>query len=179
MTEGQVTLALSIGGSLLGVLIGFFLNFWNSNRIENKRRRQEALETHFNQEMAGRLTHIAHRSSLVTHTERNKELGFSLPNEHFYRFKIDEEFPLIGEGYEAFKIHFPKIAGRWEELYKHALKLYEDNQNNRLDSKELDAVSKELQELSRTATSKLEDIRRYQIGTVFKHNKKCPICRKF
>ena len=165
--------------TLAGVILGFILNLWRDRLQEKKKRRQEALEKHFNQEMAGGLTHIAYRNGLVAHPGRNKELGFSLPNEHSYKFKIDEEFPLIGEGYEAFKVHFPGISEKWEELHKRTLKLREDNQNGRLSSNELNEVSSALQQLSGTAKRKLEDIRKYQVGTVFKYEKRCPICRKF
>ncbi len=56
MSGEQVTLAMSIGGSLLGVALGFFLNLWNSSRIEKKHRDNENLQKHFDDTVNSTIT---------------------------------------------------------------------------------------------------------------------------
>jgi len=169
---------IAIIAVVVGALLGFFLNLWRDIQQEKKKRRQEALEVHFNQEMSGLLAHVGSRNGLTVRQDKHNELEFGLNHGPF--FTIDKEYYFKkGELHEAFKAHFPEIAEKWEELHKYAVKLRKDNQNGSLAQIELSVTSEELQRLSMTANNKLEDIQKYQIGTVFKYEKRCPICRKF
>ena len=91
-----------------------------------------------------------------------------------------KQLKLTDEETEAFQIHFPAIAEKWEELYNRALELQEKNKNQTLEAVELSDISSSFAELSKTARNTLERIRKYEkIGTKeFRINNKCPICRK-
>jgi hypothetical protein len=175
-----------IGGLIVAALIGIIRFVIRLIRKlvfpspEEKKRIQTLLQKHFNQEMNDALYYLSQRSGLIIDKNRiNDTLLFESEKTLPIPFKI--EFPLKDEKLEAFKIHFPEIAGKRDELYNRALKLREDNQNNRLNNDEFKEISSALKELSKTANSKLADIRNYhKIGKKeFHYEKRCPICKKF
>ncbi len=105
MTEEQVTLAISIGGSLLGVVIGFFLNLWNSNRIEKKHRDNENLRKHFDDIVNSAITQLNSISAGIRINE-----GLIDTRNHMTFSELDYE------QFECFKVHYLYLWNRWQEL---------------------------------------------------------------
>jgi hypothetical protein len=170
---------IAIISTLAGVVVAFFLNILREKQQEKRKRIQAALVNHFNQEMTVGLHHIGQCSGLKIMPERKNELVFDSEDVQFV--PINKSLTLKDEEKEAFKIHFPQIAGTWEELHKRALELWEENKNNALKDKEVEEVSSALKELSKTAKGTLKHINKNnRIGTKeFHYDKKCPICKKF
>lgn len=109
MTEEQVTLAISIGGTIsgvvLGTLLGFFLNLWNSKRIEKKREDRNNLEIHFNDLREGAVYPINEVTSHIY-----ADYGYILSN---YWESLKK---LNAEQFICFKAHYPILADKWLEL---------------------------------------------------------------
>jgi len=170
---------IALISTLSGVVIAFFLNLLRDKLQRKNKRIQAALENHFNSEMIKGLHHIGQRNGLVIFDRRNNELCFSLKDEE--PIPMTKNFPLNNEEWEAFKVHFSKIAEKWDKLFKHAQKLREDQKKNILKDEELSEVSSALKEISEKARELLKHIQKnHRIGTKdFKYNKKCPICKKF
>jgi len=167
------------GIAIIAMLIGFLLNVFYENYKEKMRRRQANLNTHFNQELIGVLTRIGSFNGLTLRKEKNNTLEFGSGTGHFSEIK-DEYYSKDDEIYTAFKVHFPDIAQKWEGLHKQSLELKNNlDKTKRLPHDEFEEVSNSLKQLSHEVKRKLEDIKKYQIGTVFKRDKKCPICKKF
>ncbi|MGD1119657.1 MAG: hypothetical protein ABR886_09240 [Dehalococcoidales bacterium] len=101
MDKEQVTLVISIVGGLLGVIIGFFLNFWNSNRIEKKKENRDSLKEHFSDLLEGALipiykllTNIGVRNVYITgHWEELENVQ-------------KEQFTCL-------KAHYPLLTEKW------------------------------------------------------------------
>jgi hypothetical protein len=166
MTEEQVNLALSMGGILLGVVVGFLLNVWNSNRIESKRRRQEALEYHFNDIHTNIMQKISVRARSLCINNNRLVFGGIDSIKEIYDFEKEEE-------YKGFEIHFPEIASEWIRLKGEAIKASKNTENDII------KLQEEFREYDSRLATTIRDIQKYGIGTVFKHNEKCPICKKF
>jgi len=167
MTESQLTLVISIGGSLLGVGVGFLLNMWNSNRIEYIRRWQEGLERHFDDihtKIMGKISEMA-RSLCIS----NNRLVFGGLDSIKEKYDFEEE-----EEYKGFERHFPELASEWIKLKGDAVKASEKLENDLIK-----LLQEELEKYAIKLSDTTRNIQRYGIGTVFKRNKKCPICKKF
>ena len=175
IASGLSNWIIVIISTLAGVVVGFVLNLWRDKLQEKKARRQEALETHFNQDTCAFLSHISNMGGL------KKMIGGKLAfGAGAILNPISDKFPINNEqSIKAFEVHFPIIAKRWDILYDRAIDLEHEREKSTLSDSELSDVSKELSQLADEAKNALEDIRRYQVGTVFKYNKKCPICKKF
>jgi hypothetical protein len=166
MTESQLTLIISIGGGLLGVVIGFLLNVWNSNRIENKRRRNEALEYHFDDISGKIISNISGMARSLCINNNRLVFGGYAPVQEKYDFEKEEE-------YKSFEIHFPELASEWIRLKGNAIKASEKSENN------IKLLQDEFGKYAIKLSDTTRNIQKYGIGTVFKRNKKCPICKKF
>ena len=105
MSGAQVTLAVSIGGSLLGVALGFFLNLWNSSRIEKKHRDNENLLKHFDDIVNSTITPLSSISAGIRINE-----GLIDTRNHMAFGELDYE------QFECFKVHYPYLWNRWKEL---------------------------------------------------------------
>jgi uncharacterized membrane-anchored protein YhcB (DUF1043 family) len=159
--------AIAILAVVIGTVLGFFLNFWNSNRIENKRRRQEALEKHFEDihtRVIQKLSSMA-RSLCIS----NNRLVFGGIDTIKEKYDFEEE-----ESYKGFEIHFPEISSEWIRLKEGALK-----ESKQLENINIKSLQEKFGEYARKLSATVINTQRYGIGTTFKHNKKCPTCRKF
>ena len=92
-------------------------------------------------------------------------------------------------------MHFPNRALEWQKLKNEALILkgYVDivargiSGNNKdeyenareIINNNLFPLKNKFKNFAQQLNSNFEDIGKYQIGTAFKYNKKCPICTKF
>ena len=106
MTEEQVTLAISIGGSIfaviLGTLLGFLLNLCNSKRIEKKREDRDNLEIHFRELREGALYPINEVTSHIYATRG-----------YIYCDNWESLKTLNAEQLICFKAHYPILADKW------------------------------------------------------------------
>ena len=116
MTEGQVTLVISIGGSLLGVVIGFFLNLWNSNRIEKKHRKDEALKNHFQVLKKKVISPLISQLRDLSHY-----LGELSPGGHGRHWSPDDVYFLLAvpsKDFDIFSLHFEEQSLMLKDLIK-------------------------------------------------------------
>ena len=161
---------IAIISMVVGTLLGFILNLWRDNHQKNKKRRQEALEIHFhdiNEMIIHRMSEMARNLQM-----RNNRLVFGsyAPVQEKYNFEEEEE-------YKGFEIHFPKLAKEWKQLFNNALRMNEELVNGH----EINIVplQQDFENYAKRLTNTANRVERYGIGTEFRHNKDCPICKNF
>ena len=196
---------IAIISIVIGTLLGFGLNLWRDKRQQNKERKLEALKIHFdtiNEEVISKLYYMS--SSLgIQHNElifesSEKIIGFNFSGEgipkseepvlEHYKFEKDENFL-------SFEVHFPDRAQEWNQLKRESVTLkscvdvvarggsgnikveYEKARQQINDN--LFPLQEKFKDFAQRLNSDIETIGKYQIGTVFQYENKCPICRKF
>ena len=176
------------GIAIISMVVGFLLNFLYENYKERKKTRKESLRTHFDE---------IERRIIMKLSEVSGNLAIIKDRLLFGSFApVTEHHPLLdNENYLSFEIHFPELAYEWKELKNEALILkgyvdivargasanseaeYEEAKRHIND--DLFPLQEKFADFAIRLSEKAKDIEQYQIGTVFKYNKKCPICKKF
>ena len=181
--------------AIFSLLVGFLLNIFYESYKEKMKTRKESLNIHFDDiksTIISDLRQIA--TKLIIY---NNRLAFEVvvdgytgeePFRELYKYEDDES-------YLSFEVHFPERAREWKQLNSEAtaMKGYIDivaKGPSKNTASEYEAARKRinddffpLQQKFRDFAQRLardvETIGKYQIGTVFKYTKKCPICKKF
>ncbi|MFC2018440.1 hypothetical protein ACFLU4_00575 [Chloroflexota bacterium] len=199
MTENQVGIIVGAGVSVVSVIIGFVLNAIYSSYREKKRRREERLRIHFIGINHSVVSRIKEMSLGLTIRKNRVVFGNISPVAKSYDFQKE---PV----YKSFELHFPEKAKEWLRLNNKALDLKEvldktleqkeEASVSVHDAKKLEEIGKihsdtqlelidalghlqnEFQGFARRIVEEAETIGEYQMGTVFKYNPECPICKK-
>jgi hypothetical protein len=201
--------AIAIIAVVVGTILGFLLNLWRDKQQQKEKRRQEALETHFDDIRKHVIDKISEMSRSLTIRNNRFVFGSYSPVNKQYDFEQEDY-------YKGFAVHFPEIAQEWRRLNGEALKLQpwlEELVNQDLNiekmqkaksagdtsigERDLEKASQSYEDsntkfnisdtnlrdnfidFARRLAEETESIDKYQMGTIFRYNKKCPICRKF
>jgi hypothetical protein len=185
-------LIVPIAGAVVGGLILWILLFpirqFIAQQPEKRKERDKKLRIHFediNSKVIGRISEMSR--GLVIRNNRLVYGAVAPVNEH-YPFEKDEI-------YFSFEVHFPELAREWKQLKSEAmpLKVYVDivarGASKNIEAEYEDArrrinddffpLQQKFHDFARRLAEEVETKGKYQIGTTFKYNKKCPICKKF
>ena len=187
---------------IVGLLGKILWDLWQ----EKRRVRKDNLKIHFetiNEEVVNKLYNMS-ISLGILHNElqflsSEEEVEFvNLNGERIYKsqepilehYKFEED-----DSYLSFEVHFPERAQEWKQLKSEALKLkgycnilnrgtssndkaeYDDAK--RKFSNDFFPLQNKFKDFAQRLNIDIETIGKYQVGTVFKYDKKCPICKKF
>ena len=157
-------------------------------RQERKREIGQKLTTHFediNRRIILRIVEMSRNLAII-----KDRLIFSSITPIMEHYKFEED-----ESYIGFEAHLPEDANEWRQLNREALTMkgYVDivarGANANKETEYQDArrhinddffpLQRKFADFAIRLSEKAKDIEQYQIGTVFKYEKKCPICKKF
>jgi len=194
MADSIVTAFIAI----FSLIAGFLLNVFYENYKERRKTRKESLRIHFDDIRTRIISKLSEMSRNLA--IENNRLVFLLfysgesVMEH-YTFEVDKNYLEADENYLSFEVHFPERAREWKQLKSEAITLkgyfdivakgsigntateYEDAR--RRISDDFFPLQKKYKDFAQRLSSDVGTISKYQIGTVFRYNKNCPICKKF
>ena len=194
MNESQLGYGIVGLISIISIIVGFALNVSYENYKERIKARKENMKIHFEEikEQISRLSRMARGLTLqhdgLIFEESVDGYSSDEPISEHYKF---EEY----ENFLSFEIHFPNRAREWKLLKGEAVTLKKladivakgesdtdkdkyENARKRIGD-DLFPLQHKFRDFAQRLTQEIETISKYQIGTVFKYNKKCPICKKF
>ncbi len=187
MADSIVTAFIAI----FSLLAGFLLNVFYENYKEKKKTHKESLRIHFDDIKTRIISKLSEMSrNLAIENNRLVFLVFysGEPVMEHYTFEADEN-------YISFEVHFPERVREWKQLKSEAMTLkgyvdiiargasgnieaeYEDARRHIND--DFFPLQKKFKDFAQRLSDDVGTISKYQIGTVFKYDKKCPICKKF
>jgi len=180
---------------IISLLVGFSLNVFYEKYKEKMKTRKESLKIHFEEikeQIVNRISdmsrHLGIQHNELVFEQSVNEYSFDEPLWEHYEFEEHENFL-------SFEVHFPNLAGEWNQLKGEAVtfKNYVDivargeSRSNKAEyenaRKQINVdffpLQKKFKDFAQRLTQDVETISKYQIGTRFKYDKKCPICKKF
>jgi hypothetical protein len=180
---------------IISLLVGFSLNVFYENCKEKMKTRKESLKIHLDEireQIVSRISdmsrHLGIQHNELVFEQSENEYSFDEPLLENYKFEEDENF--LG-----FEVHFPNLAREWNQLKGEAmtLKNYVDvvargeSMSNKAEyenarkqiNDDFFPLQKKFKDFAQRLPHDVETISKYQIGTRFTYNKKCPICKKF
>ena len=169
-------------------ILGFAGRIIYQGRKEREKQTAQKLRIHFediNRRIILRIVEMSRNLAII-----KDRLIFSSITPIMEHYKFEED-----ESYIGFEVHFPKEENEWRQLNREALTMkgYVDivakGANANKETEYPDArryinddffpLQRKFADFAIRLSEKAKDIGQYQIGTVFKYDKKCPICKKF
>jgi hypothetical protein len=173
-----------VSGGIITLLGYIFVTRWLNKKTqqrETNRLKIENLKKHFEDINSNVVSKICHMSQNFIKTDKRLVFSSISPIREHYDFG-NEEY------YQAFKIHLPDDAVKWEQLNKRAFDLNNSYVISAIENKPFNndvfmenfiKLQKEFIEYGKTLGEKAINIDKYQIGTAFRYDDNCPICNRF